>query len=278
VSSVHGYVIGPADQCLSGIADIYRQVGFRSDLIDDLFWLRDFNGAAVFTATLDGKTVGASSCLSFGERTGWVGGVAVDPLHRHHGLGRRLTGMAVDELKRRGIGTVLLHATQAAEPLYWRMGFKVESVFSEWTGTAPAGLVPEPKVRPATQADLDWAAEFDFRVTGEDRSALLARLWPHGAHVYDDGAIQGFHLPQVATAVGAILAEHGSAGIALLRTALALRSGRIRVPVPVQHTDITDLLGSLQFSETARTTRMWLGSAVSTDHTFLFSAFNLYWG
>ena len=264
------YVIEPTAG-LAAVASIYRQVGFRRDLVDDLAFVQRLGGV-VFTAQRDGTVVGVSSCLPFGT-TGWVGGVAVLPDHGRRGLGERLTRTAADAIRDRGIATVLLHATPMAAPLYARMGFTHELDLVELKGA----LLPDvpSATRPGTAADLDTVLRLDHEATGEDRGVLIRALWPHGGRLHD----HGFSLRQSPTGAGAVIATTAEAGEALLTAALSGReSDKLRVALPADQEHARKRLADLGFRESTRTSRMRLGPPVPIRPDRVYSVFNLYWG
>ena len=271
-----GYAIEPAGDDLAAVAGIYRDAGFRPDLVDDLRFLRDLDGE-IFVCTWNGKVVGASSCLAF-VRTGWIGGVAVSQAHRRRGLGRELTEVAQRALAARGVTTSLLHATGMARPLYERMGFRAEAEFLELHGPAlpgPAGAAPQ--VRPGTPNDFAAILDLDRTATGEDRRRLLRALWPQGGLVYDAGTVRGFALRQTAGAAGAVIAAEPDAGEALADAAVT-GGGILRVPMPATQKRLRQSLERRGFREALRTTRMHLGPPPEWHADRIFSAFNLYWG
>jgi ribosomal protein S18 acetylase RimI-like enzyme len=53
----------------------------------------------------------------------YVLNVYVSPDFRGRGLARRLTQRALEEANRRGLGTVVLHASELGKPLYEKIGF-----------------------------------------------------------------------------------------------------------------------------------------------------------
>ncbi|HST54905.1 MAG TPA: GNAT family N-acetyltransferase [Solirubrobacteraceae bacterium] len=269
---VPGYEIQPTSS-LEGIAALYADVGFRPDLVDDLAFVRRLGGI-VFVARRGGEVVGAASCLAFVD-SGWIGGLAVRAADRRHGLGVQLTTAAMREL---GDRTILLHATDVARPLYRRLGFVPEMEFVEFHCDAlPA--TPNADLRPGTMHDLEAVLALDRSATGEDRGALLAEIWPHGACVaFDAGAVVGFRVPQSQSSVGAVVASDGTAGGALLATALADSVGSLRIAVPAGHADLLAYLRRAGCPQTGGTTRMCLGEPRVWRPERIFATFNLYWG
>jgi hypothetical protein len=68
---VPGYEIGPAGDNLDAAAEIYAAVGFRPDLVDDLYFLRRLGGE-IFVAGRGGTVAGVSSCIAFAGTAGSV--------------------------------------------------------------------------------------------------------------------------------------------------------------------------------------------------------------
>lgn len=56
-------------------------------------------------------------------RRGYILNVFVEPEHRGQGLAKSLMDLAVAEGRRRGIGYMILHATQMGRPLYDKLGW-----------------------------------------------------------------------------------------------------------------------------------------------------------
>jgi ribosomal protein S18 acetylase RimI-like enzyme len=57
------------------------------------------------------------------DRRGYVLNLFVEPEHRRKGLARRLMRLAEDELSRRGVSLLVLHATEKGRPLYSDLGW-----------------------------------------------------------------------------------------------------------------------------------------------------------
>jgi len=96
---------------------------------------RDRRELATFLA-MDGKTVEASvSCQVHlspypdvlkptVHKNGYIWSVFVEPHYRRQGISKRLTQLAVDYLRSIGCTAVVLHASQAGEPVYVSLGFQ----------------------------------------------------------------------------------------------------------------------------------------------------------
>lgn len=78
--------------------------------------------ASHFLATDEaGNPVGTARLLADGQ----IGRIAVLPLHRRRGIGRRLLRLAMDTARARGDRRVWLHAQIEARDLYLEAGFRV---------------------------------------------------------------------------------------------------------------------------------------------------------
>lgn len=61
------------------------------------------------------------------DRRGYVLNLFVEPDHRRRGLARRLMQLAEQELARRGVALLVLHATEKGRPLYAGLGWSASS-------------------------------------------------------------------------------------------------------------------------------------------------------
>ncbi len=103
-------------------------------------WLRpriDDGSYFGFVAEDDGESVAGVGLLAIDwpphsihpalDRRGYVLNVYVEPTYRRQGIARKLMERAEEELRARGLTFAVLHAADAARPLYESMG---------WTATA----------------------------------------------------------------------------------------------------------------------------------------------
>jgi predicted N-acetyltransferase YhbS len=225
-----------------------------------------------------GGPAGAVCCVSFGA-TGWIGALGVAPEARRHGLGRALTEAAVDRLRERGAGTVLLFATDMGRPLYERLGFVPEGAATAWRGTAGgASTLP---VRRLCEDDRDAVAELDRLATGEDRGNLLDALHPlTGVAVDRRGRLAGWAAKAPFGAGIAICAADGEAGAGLMASAAGGwgGSGPATLVVPDANAAASANLRRWGFRPANAGERMRLGPPVAWHPERQFGLFNLFWG
>jgi ribosomal protein S18 acetylase RimI-like enzyme len=262
---------------LGRLGSLYERSGFGARLAGVVGFARARLDGEVVVAEADGDLVGAAAGAVFAG-TGWVGGVAVVPAHRRLGLGGALTEAILAFLEGRGLGTVLLHATDLGRPVYERLGFVPDGAYLTLAGpTRPPG--PEPLVRPGRAADLAAVLALDLAATGEDRRRLLTALWPAGGLVAaTDGRPLGYHLASPWRPGGAVVAADHRAGLALLDAVRAAPGDEVAISVPAANAPAVGFLSSAGFSERFRTIRMHRGPRVPWDPAALFGAYNLFWG
>jgi GNAT superfamily N-acetyltransferase len=126
-------------------------------------------------ARLDGRVVGTSATIRYGDAFAWIGMVLVDPRHRGHGVGTRLFDAALALLA--DVPAAKLDATPAGRPLYLKQGFAEEyRIHRMQRSPADGDAAHSPGVRPLTAVDLSSVAEFDGRAFGVSRYGMLEWL------------------------------------------------------------------------------------------------------
>ncbi len=126
-----------------------------------------------FAAVKGGRLVGTTTTTTYGKDLAWIGMVLVDPHERRQGIAMRLMNVALDYLNDK-VATVKLDATAQGEPVYKRLGFRVESKLERWIGTTNA-----PNAEPPKAVDHDAIRELlalDRVAFNADRSHLIEKL------------------------------------------------------------------------------------------------------
>jgi GNAT superfamily N-acetyltransferase len=179
-----------------------------------------------------GQVAGTALCWRHGADWATVGLITVAAELQGQGMGRRMMRGLMEGLAGR---TILLHATEAGQPLYASLGFVPTGTIVQHQGAVVAGAGGQQGLRPVVRADLDGLAALDRAGCGMDRRPLLAALLDIGEGVVlDDGA--------------------GPAGFALVR-----RFGRGEVIGPVIAADFLDaraMIGALLAPRTGRFVRL----------------------
>ena len=194
--------------------------------------------------------------------------VLVDPAMRHRGIGSLLLREALHLLE--DMETVRLDATPAGKMVYDKFGF-----VDEYCLTRMKALNPQPRplsglasVRPMAADDLPAVLEYDRKVFGADRSAILQGLYqnaPEYALVFEeDGSIGAFLFGRhgfLAEHMGPLVAHKEFCARALVSACLDLHRGRrFLLDTPQFSQEWTLWLKSIGFEEERPFIRMFRGS------------------
>jgi GNAT superfamily N-acetyltransferase len=142
-------------------------------------WEMMFSLGSGYVAERDGELIGTAMSWLYGEDAATLGMVIVSPKAQGMGIGRRLMDAVLDDLSGR---TVMLNATDEGLPLYRKMGFEPIGPIYQHQGAAfavpMAELIPDERVRPLGNKDMDVLRTLARRATGMDRDKLLEALVP----------------------------------------------------------------------------------------------------
>ena len=216
-----------------------------------------------FIARDGGGRVVATSVATLYGHTGWIGHVFVRPDLRGHGLGTRMTTVALDVLQVAGCDTILLAATDLGRPIYERLGFRVESSYHELRGTALPRTVELAPYRPLLPSDHAALRALDRQVSGDDRGPILARFGEFAWGVFSGGSLAGAAVPVPwGGAWAALLPGAGEAEtaalVSVIRTAGSMGPEVIVYP-PEENRLALDVLRDSGFEELRTVPRMVLG-------------------
>lgn len=167
-----------------------------------------------------GSLLGVGLWWPFGARAARVGLVIVSPESQGRGLGRRMMETLIADAAR----PVMLLATRAGRPLYDRLGFvEVGGVCQhqgEYRDEGRGGGRRDPRVRPATEADLGAILRVDAEATGLHRAEMLGLLLRSGraAVLVEGGVVTGYAIERAfgrGSVIGPIVAPAEAEAIAL---------------------------------------------------------------
>jgi GNAT superfamily N-acetyltransferase len=234
-----------------------------------------------FSAELDGSLVGTTTTCIFGP-IAWVAMVLVDDSVRRRGIGTALMRHALEFLDRRGVRTVRLDATGMGQPLYAKLGFKVQYKLTRYVGTFL-------RVRPDEEAggaetlsrdQLESVLEYDRAVTATDRRKLLTQLFdehPRGLRgVWRGGKLAGFLMSRSrlrGVQVGPCLADP-EAGTLLLQDACRRHVGQeVFIDIPPGNPDAAGVAQSMGLTSQRRLVRMCRGEMVTENQEHIWASF-----
>ncbi len=247
-----------------------RELNWPHRLEDWQFFLEFGQGVV---AERDGSILGTAMCWLFGPAAGTLGMVIVSPAAQGLGIGRRLMSAVLDILGER---TVMLHATEEGLPLYRSLGFVEDGEVFQHQGTAFSvplpELLPNERVRPMGQRDIDLIPEMDARATGMDRRRLMATMDKSalGVMLTREHEVAGFALFRRfgrGYTVGPTVAPDLGGAKALISHWLGANAGMFcRVDVRAD-SGLSAWLDELGLQRVGRVTRMVKGKPLAKDDT-----------
>lgn len=156
--------IEPADRMLMrafATTDSFRWIIEREFAIQpEYYWVSEEAG----------EITGSVAAIRYGD-IAYIGMMGVDPARQGRGIGRALLNTAIERLERDRCLTMLLDATDAAEPLYRKSGFVDEGASYDLRGV-PAGASGDVVLI----NDAAALVEFDAQVFGANRRHAIERL------------------------------------------------------------------------------------------------------
>jgi GNAT superfamily N-acetyltransferase len=236
-----------------------------------------------FIAELDGAPVGTTMACIFGP-VAWIAMVLVDAQVRGRGIGKSLMQHALAFLDNQGVRTVRLDATPLGQPLYEKLGFKVEYTLARHEGILRAAVsfpfADGPHAVTSAQAtDFEDICQLDEAVSRTDRRTFLTRLFherPEEVRITrQDGKIVGYRTVRSganALQIGPCMAAE-SAGPLLLADAWLRHAGeRVFIDTPVQNQTATHLAQKMGLTVQRQLVRMTRGPSVDEDTARLWAS------
>lgn len=242
-------------------------------------WQRflQFNPEGCFVAERGGQVAGTVATIIYEGRLAWIGMVLVDPGFRGQGIGTALLAHAVAYLDARRIPCIKLDATPQGQPLYERLGFKVEY---EIERCLLRRAVSTAATSPRKTEDLDAIVAIDRDAFGVDRGALvrsLAGAAPELVVLASQGeSLEGYALGRrgsLADHLGPWIARDERAARVILEDFLA-RSGRDTIFVDLLRENrwARALVNDKGFAFSRPLTRMYRGENASPGRPDLVGA------
>lgn len=246
----------PADR--DSFAAVCAAAGLSTPAEAIRFYL-DHPDIITYVAEANGTVVGTGAATSFGNRSGWLGAIAVLPEHQGRGVGRTLTEWGQHALRDRGVKSVVLLASARGRNLYERMGYKAGTDYLVLEGQGRAWPPNAANLRPLMPRDWEEVLALDFGATGEQRSDLLRAMGPGYVAVDRNGHVIGYHAtaPWGGGPAAAVDPDTGRLLLDLMRGLRGREAMTARVP-EVNRAALAHLQAE-GFAETYRCTYMVLG-------------------
>jgi GNAT superfamily N-acetyltransferase len=216
----------------------------------------------------NGRVIGTTAALTYGDRCAWIGLVLVDPEFRRIGVATRMLREITGRVE--FCEHIRLDATPAGRPVYEKEGFVPDWGLERLVcPSLPSVEAPSRDVEVAEESDLDAIVGLDREVFGHDRSAVLRRLWQRSRatawKIDGEGGLRGFCLGRPGARyhqIGPVVAASQGEAIQLIRGALQdLQCRPVVLDVPDRHRDLKRWLANRGFAADRSLTRMTWGDA-----------------
>lgn len=225
------------------------------------------------------RLLGTSMSWPFGPAWGCFGMLIVANDQQGRGHGARLMEAALAAL---GPRAVQLHATQAGQALYLRLGFTPAGTIHQHQGIAqsppPAPLAPGQTLRPATVHDLPALAALDTAATGMDRTRALSAILAQGQAILleRNGTPEGFAMLRPfgrGEVIGPVAAPDATSAWALIAHFLTARAGAF-VRIDITNPALAPLLTAHGLPAVDEALRMVRGTPPAPAATRSFALIN----
>ena len=214
-----------------------RQLGWPHTLDDWSFAASIGNGHAAYA---NGRLIGTCFTWPLDSRAATLGLLVVSPEAQGRGLGRALLHASLAELADRA---VLLHATDAAVPLYLSEGFTPAGWISQIQGVVAPDTASRNQdsahsvVRPVSELGMEPLLALDRDATGLDRGELLNSVCAvsDGLVISVAGKPSGYALSRAfgrGVVIGPVVAASADLARSLVEHLLARYEGRfVRIDI-----------------------------------------------
>lgn len=160
------------------------------------------------------EILGIGSWIMHGN-VAWLATIITHPQHRNKGIGKHITQVLIDSLKKTPVETIMLVATSMGEPLYEKLGFVTDSRYAFYTGGEKSdGREISPNIIPYASEYTGQILDMDRKSYGENRSMRVLEYLPQAKLYVEGSSLKGFYLP--GWGEGPIMAQTAEAGNALL--------------------------------------------------------------
>ena len=207
--------------------------------------------------------------------TGWLSHIIVDKNFRRQGFGYHITRHLVEVLLKKQYKTILLIASAEGEPLYKKLGFKIDCCYLCYQGKKLNYESSKGIIRAKNKKHLNSIAELDQMSVNEDRSKfILSFIKEKFIYIDEFKEVKGYFMPIFAE--GLIIAENYKTGIELLNYKHSLRE--CRSIVPEANKNAINYFEQNEFIQYNQVSRMYYGNKLDWHPENVYSRVGGYIG
>ncbi|MES2893565.1 MAG: GNAT family N-acetyltransferase [Bacteroidota bacterium] len=218
-------------------------------------WYVGSPNCSPFKWTINDNICGIGTII-YHEDTAWLAHIIVHADHRNKGLGRIITQGLVDRVDRSKYQTIYLIATDLGYPVYQKVGFELEGIYSHFSTNDKLVTQLPNSILPYSEEYLEEVLMLDRQVSGEGRQHKLQLHLEDAVVFKSDDKIEGAFLPNLLN--GLIIANNPEAGVELMKLRLQTVNYAI---CPAENEIATAFLLQHNFEQVRISRRMRIGAA-----------------
>jgi hypothetical protein len=212
----------------------------------------------------ENKKLIAIGTIIFHSSVAWLAHIVVDENSRNHGVGKFLTEELLNIIPS-SFKTISLLATPLGEPVYRKIGFKIQGDYNFYRIINKPEYPVSPSVIPFGKIHSEEIFALDAMASGENRSSRLMEFLDD-AWIYSDRMVRGFFLPSFGE--GLIISGDKEAGIELMKKRISINDTAV---IPALNISATEFFVKNKFEEYRTAKRMWMGTEIHWQPEMIFN-------
>jgi GNAT superfamily N-acetyltransferase len=219
---------------------------------------------------VDGDLVSTGTLFCYGRRLAWVGMVLTKVAFRGRGFARRILTELLRLADRKAIETVKLDATDQGQPLYEKLGFRIEQAVERWIRPGEKGA--RLKSNDAPQDLPPGWHNLDTTAFGTDRTFLIERLARRRAPIVEKNCFALSRTGRENNFLGPCVASSSDMARGLIQSSLlAAQQGGWLWDLFVENKNATALATDLGFAPQRHLMRMVRGNDLRGNEASVFA-------
>lgn len=188
------------------------------DITDAFKFYCNNNYCSPVKVIINNEIAGVGCSIHF-QHTAWLAHIIVDTAFRRQGVGAYIVQYLSEQIRLRGITTVLLIATAMGESVYTKAGFRFICDYLYFKrDLLPGTEFESDHILLYKEQYFDKIMRLDNLISGENREILLKRFIKNAVVYFNGNEIEGYYIP--ALGEGSVFAITQKAGIELLKLKL----------------------------------------------------------
>jgi N-acetylglutamate synthase-like GNAT family acetyltransferase len=238
-------------------ADIKQLVNLQPEEWSDLrttcqFYI-DNDYCEPFKLSIDNKMVGIGTAILH-ENVGWLSTIVTHRQYRKMGIGKAITEHLVVNLQAKNCEKIYLIATALGEPVYAKVGFKVESHYHEYKNIKLENERMSNYIVNYSEHFTNQILALDATISGENRSNHLETFLSETFLFVKNGLVEGIYFPTFGE--GLVIANTDEAGVELMKKRFKTEN---KASFPIENLAGAVYLKSKGYEPTGKISRMYFG-------------------